>query len=116
MCPLVCRFFRPSVSGSSFFVPLLVGLFVGGSVVLDGWSVGQSDIQSIGTRVGQSAIQSSHYHLAMYVYRFAVKSSAWYSPPFVHHYIVFCDVSVITRLSMVSFKDLLLMWCGYDAP
>ena len=84
--------------------------------MLDGWSVGQSDIQSIGTRVGQSAIQSSHYHLAMYVYRFAVKSSAWYSPPFVHHYIVFCDVSVTIRLSMVSFKDLLLMWCGYDAP
>ena len=53
VCLLVCWFFSWSLSQwVNFSVPLLVGLFVGGSVVLDGWSFGQCDIQS---RVGLSA-------------------------------------------------------------
>ena len=45
----------PSVSGSIFLSHCVGG---SGSVVLYGRSVGQSDIQSIGTRVSQSASQS----------------------------------------------------------
>ena len=40
ICWCVGSSFGPSL-GVNFSVPLLVGLFVGGSVVLDGWSVEQ---------------------------------------------------------------------------